>query len=50
MYLDTLPLGCKGGNHDTSILSAVNAKALMPAGGPGTVDQKTCQFHVGYYR
>lgn len=36
MYLETFPFGCRGGNHETNILSAVSAKALIPAGGPGT--------------
>lgn len=36
VYLETFPFGCSGGSHETNMLSAVSAKALMLAGGPGT--------------
>lgn len=40
VYFETFPLGCNGGNQETNMLSAVNANALIPAGGPGTIKKK----------
>jgi len=52
VYFETFPLGCNGGNQETNMLSAVNASALMPAGGPGTVrriNNISLQYHSIIY-
>lgn len=41
VYFETLPFGCNGGSHETNMLSAVSASALMPAGGPGTARRES---------
>lgn len=40
VYLRITPLGFRGGNQETTTLLGEAGTALMPAGGPGTKEEK----------